>query len=179
MEVCKCSGINGNHDYKCEHYAAQAAATLEPDPVLEMLGKWGPFRHSNGVICCGSLRVARADFDTNPPADVQKEILDALCGITPSTPEPVAWKCFHCAESFTNVEDARLHFGATERVQPICQIDAAHVREMEAELSRYREEDTDLHRTIAALESAHYLALQREEEKGYARGLRDARNGTT
>lgn len=92
-----------------------------------------------------------------------------------ATTEPVAWKCFHCAESFTNVEDARLHFGATERVQPICQIDAKHVRKIEAELSRYREEDTDLHRQIAALESAHALALQREEEKGYERGLRDAR----
>jgi len=46
--------------------------------------KWGPFHHSNGVICCGTLRVARADFDNDATPEVQAEILDALCGQQPA-----------------------------------------------------------------------------------------------
>lgn len=37
------------------------------------------FRHNNGYICCGTLRIARADFDTDPTPENQKEILDDLC----------------------------------------------------------------------------------------------------
>jgi hypothetical protein len=36
-------------------------------------------------------------------------------------------------------------------------------------------EDTELHREIYRLKADHATALRREEEKGYARGLRDAR----
>lgn len=69
---------------------------------------------------------------------------------------------------------ARLHFGATPDDQPKCQISAHRLRAMEAELRRYRDEDSDLHRQIRSMEADHQVALRRAEEQGYARGLRDA-----
>lgn len=63
--------------------ATQMRELRKPADEQPVGGKWGPFRHSNGVICCGSLRVARADFDNNTAPEVQKEILDALCASRP------------------------------------------------------------------------------------------------
>ncbi|MDH5573660.1 MAG: hypothetical protein OEY89_17985 [Gammaproteobacteria bacterium] len=40
------------------------------------LGNW---RHSNGIIFCGSLRIAIRDFDTNPSEKVAKECFDWVC----------------------------------------------------------------------------------------------------
>jgi hypothetical protein len=101
----------------------------------------------------------------------------------------MTWRCFHCDEVFTTVGSARDHFGLNDRDLPGCVIDKVMVedggkpergrgllmalRKAEAELARYREEDTDLHREIHRLNSEHRLALRREEEKGYARGLAD------
>jgi hypothetical protein len=85
------------------------------------------------------------------------------------------WKCFHCGESFTIVAEAEAHFGRSEHSQPACQIDAATYRAMQERMHRYNREDSDLHRQIARMESDHRQALQREEETGYAKGLRDAR----
>jgi flagellar biosynthesis/type III secretory pathway protein FliH len=48
------------------------------------------------------------------------------------------------------------------------------LRKNEVEMERYREEDTDLHREIARMGAEHQAALQRAEEAGYAKGLRDA-----
>lgn len=88
------------------------------------------------------------------------------------------WTCFHCGETFpgnlAGQRAAQLHFGASIHDEPKCQISAHHLRAMETDLRRYREEDTDLHREIARLQADHAVALRREEEKGYARGLRDA-----
>jgi hypothetical protein len=84
------------------------------------------------------------------------------------------WRCFHCDESFTDEEQAALHFGTNQYHNPACQVDAKHLRELESELARYREEDTDLHRQIWRMQAEHHAALRREEEKGYARGLADA-----
>lgn len=86
---------------------------------------------------------------------------------------PRGWRCFHCGEVFTEAEDARIHFGATLASDPACQINAEQVREMEDTLARFREEDTDLHREIYRLKSDHQIALRREEEAGYAKGLKD------
>ena len=87
------------------------------------------------------------------------------------------WRCFHCDEIFTDAKEAALHFGPGIYSDPACQVDAVHLRDLERELERYREDDTDLHRQIAAMESKHQQALMREEEAGYARGLHDARTG--
>lgn len=37
------------------------------------------WRHSNGYICCGTMRIMKADFDTSPSDDVKKQYLDAIC----------------------------------------------------------------------------------------------------
>ncbi len=95
---------------------------------------------------------------------------EAIQSASAATP----WRCFHCDESFDNAYAAQLHFGSSERQQPACTIDTAHLRELEAELSRYREEDTDLHQEIRRLYVSNVEAVRKAEEKGYARGLRDA-----
>jgi flagellar biosynthesis/type III secretory pathway protein FliH len=88
---------------------------------------------------------------------------------------PKAWACFHCDETFTNPAAARDHFGPTCMDTPACQIDAKRLRDMENELERYRNEDTDLHRQISHLQSEQQTALRRAEEAGYAKGLKDGR----
>lgn len=100
-----------------------------------------------------------------------------------ATPAPVAapseprqWRCFHCDEIFTTVDAATDHFGPAIYSDPACAIDAHRLRELEAELTRHREEDTDLHRELHRKDSERQQAVQRAEEDGYARGLRDGAN---
>lgn len=83
------------------------------------------------------------------------------------------WRCFHCHEIFTDARDAAIHFGPSMYGSAACQIDAEKFREMESYVARYRDEDSDLHREIHRLRAEHYVALRREEEKGYARAVRD------
>jgi hypothetical protein len=85
-----------------------------------------------------------------------------------------SWRCFHCNEIFTDEKEARLHFGNYgETGTPACKVDAAHLRDLEDQLRSYRNEDTDLHRQLQSMETEHSIALRREEEKGYAKGLKD------
>ncbi len=49
------------------------------------------------------------------------------------------------------------------------------LRKAEAELERYRAEDSDKDRELQRMAADHEIALRREEEKGYAHGLRDGR----
>jgi hypothetical protein len=92
------------------------------------------------------------------------------------------WRCFHCDEVFRTQVDARNHFGSTEASDPACKIKAAGefalleaLRNAEDELARYRNEDSDVLRVLWSTRADHAAALGREEEKGYARGVRDAR----
>lgn len=92
------------------------------------------------------------------------------------------WRCFHCDEVFRSVDAARLHFGSDQFREPACLIKAAGehallvaLRNAEDELRRYRAEDSDVLRAMHSQESDHVQALRREEEKGYSRGIRDAR----
>lgn len=97
-----------------------------------------------------------------------------MCGnITCKTCNPVEWRCFHCDECFYTVEAAKEHFGSTERQQPACTIDIAEYRRMEQRMLAYNEEDADIHREMHARLSDHQLALKREEERGYAKGIAD------
>ncbi len=84
------------------------------------------------------------------------------------------WKCFHCDEVFNDFKEAGDHFGYGEISTPACKIDAAHLRELEIELFKYRLEDTELHREIHRLVAKNQQDCRRAEELGYARGLRDA-----
>jgi hypothetical protein len=117
----------------------------------------------------------------------------AIVGVSlrPDTyPAPAhGWTCFHCGETFTTVGSARDHFGSTPSATPGCVIDQVALeeggkpergrgllmalRKAELELDAYRQEDTELHRCMYRMQGEHSTALRREEEKGYARGLRD------
>ena len=83
------------------------------------------------------------------------------------------WRCFHCDETFLDAASAEKHFGKSCDDVAVCQIDASKIRKMEDDLRRYRQEDTDLHRQLLSMEADHFTALRREEEKGYARGIKD------
>lgn len=92
------------------------------------------------------------------------------------------WRCFHCDDVFRTQVDARNHFGSTEVSEPACLIKAPGefallqaLRNAEDELARYRREDSDVLRAMWSMQSDHATALRREEEKGYERGLRDAK----
>ena len=47
------------------------------------------------------------------------------------------------------------------------------LRKAEAELERYRAEDSDAMRSIYAMEADYAVKLREAEENGYTRGLRD------
>ena len=110
---------------------------------------------------------------TNDSSDAcgQSALTDGLGG-------ELTWRCFHCCEVFTDPAEAALHFGTRIYDAPACQVDVAKLRDLERQLDRYREEDTDLHREIHRLHSDYQTKLMREEEKGYARGLHDGMNMT-
>jgi len=44
------------------------------EPTL--LGRW---HHGNGVLCCGTLRIASANFDTNPTKEIQNAVFQDIC----------------------------------------------------------------------------------------------------
>jgi hypothetical protein len=94
---------------------------------------------------------------------------------------PISWRCFHCDEVFTTRVDAECHFGRWESDEPACKIKAPGefallqaLRNAHTQLWRYRNDDSDILRAMASMQADHAVALRREEEKGYARGLRDA-----
>ncbi len=98
----------------------------------------------------------------------------------------VHWRCFHCGDTFTKAQSrwAREHFGANEGEQPVCLMRVpgegsllTALRRAQDELSRYREEDTDLMRSIWAMSADHAAAIKRAEEDGYAKALRDVEAG--
>jgi hypothetical protein len=89
--------------------------------------------------------------------------------------EKQGWRCFHCDEVFHNHAKAEEHFGRRLVSQSACQVDMKQFREMELQLEDYHHEDSKVLRKMAAMEGEHSAALRREEEKGYARGLRDAK----
>lgn len=103
------------------------------------------------------------------------------------------WRCYFCDEVFTTPGAAADHFGASLMDKPGCLIDfqvateeggkpergrglLMALRKSQLELDAYRHEDTELHRYVHRLQCEHRTALMREEEKGYARGLRDGAN---
>lgn len=94
------------------------------------------------------------------------------------------WRCFHCDEVFEDRGEAALHFGETTDAPPACQMRTAGerallvvLRNAEAELSRYRAEDSDVLRAMHATAADHAAEVRRVEELGYARGLQDAQGG--
>lgn len=93
------------------------------------------------------------------------------------------WTCFHCGEHFppteTGVREARDHFGTDTEADPGCIMrldggDKAFLRilvDMQSEVSRYQEEDSDAMRQLAKKTGEHARQLVLAEETGFARGL--------
>lgn len=90
-------------------------------------------------------------------------------------PAKSVWRCFHCNEVFSDPKEAATHFGTVQGASAVCTIKADEIRHMEWCLSKYRQEDTDLHQQIAHLQNERHTECQRAEEAGYAKGLRDGK----
>jgi hypothetical protein len=93
-----------------------------------------------------------------------------------------AWRCFHCDEVFTELKAAANHFGVDhlgdETLCQMAQVDGGIARviaDLAEELQRYRMEDNTSYREFYSLGADHRAALVKEEQKGYDRGIADAR----
>lgn len=126
----------------------------------------------------GTQKILAAGGECDPAETTFEPILRRLEHLA-TVPEHDEWRCFYCDERFTDRESALVHFGPGDGYQeqstPACKVDVGRFREMEAELVRYREEDSDKDREMLRLRSGFATELRREEERGYARGLADAR----
>ena len=96
----------------------------------------------------------------------------------------IHWRCFHCGDAFTLAQEkhARAHFGDDQDALPVCQMRLPGeyhllniLRKQEAELRAFYAEDTELWRALYAQAADHAQALRNEEERGYAKGVADAR----
>jgi hypothetical protein len=69
---------------------AEAALRAQGEPVAgrRLYSPYGRWHHGNGVLCAGTLRIAREDFDTNPADKVKKDIFDWTCATLNTTPHP-------------------------------------------------------------------------------------------
>jgi len=99
--------------------------------------------------------------------------------------EPVAWRCFHCDETFTKEWDARAHFGRDEGCTPACQIKGAEgglvtaLRRAEQDAAdawaAIHNETTDTAKAYHAQAARHREQLIAIEQIGYDRGVADAK----
>lgn len=96
----------------------------------------------------------------------------------------IYWRCFHCGDAFTKAQEkhAREHFGDDRDAVAACQIRIGgeaqlirKLRQQERELNAYRSEDGQMMRAWMARSADHQVALRREEERGYEKGVRDGR----
>jgi hypothetical protein len=71
MQLCQSKQKIERLDAKNVRLQAQLASHA---PILR--GRW---RHSNGMIFCGTLRIAKADFDTNPSPEFCAKVFDDIC----------------------------------------------------------------------------------------------------
>lgn len=144
-----------------------------PEYVVEWKAPSFVLRHVGGGKNDSNASFAFNVAVRNPYWAIKLETIAAA----PAASGGESWRCFYCDEVFTDRESAHLHFGAgnfLDQKTPGCQIDIAAYRAMEETVRRYQEEDADIHRAMHRMAGEHALALRREEEKGYARGMRDA-----
>lgn len=81
----------GTPEYAAAAYDAikslGGAVPVAPDAPLT--GQW---RYSNGVLCCGTLRVMRDDWDTNPAPEFRAQVMEWACRTLNAGAVPVADK---------------------------------------------------------------------------------------
>lgn len=151
-------------------------------PFCRAVARMGSEGEYHQVICqdCGS---SAAEYP-NPTLAALAWNTRSLSPYSGATGDAVAWRCFHCHEVFTDEGTAREHFGFSELETPACKLNATEggivglVRRQAEQIEQYHREDTASYREFYSLGSDHVRALQCEEEKGYARGLADARAET-
>ncbi len=96
-------------------------------------------------------------------------------------PAAKTWRCFHCDTLFTNPKHAAEHFGRDEGATPACKLShseghlVTYIRKLEAEVETHRREDTDLLRAILSLEAECHEKVRRAEERGYDKGVQEAK----
>ena len=92
-----------------------------------------------------------------------------------------SWRCFHCDAVFTNRKHAAEHFGDDEGSTPACKLShseghlVTYIRKLERDLAQYRREDSHAMRAMVAREAEHAEAVQRAEDRGYDRGVQEAK----
>lgn len=98
----------------------------------------------------------------------------------------VHWRCFHCGDTFTLAQrkHAYLHFGMDETKVSVCLMRVpgeyellTALRQAEERLASWEEDRMPIVNALHGMRADHSQALIREEERGYAKGLRDARKG--
>lgn len=111
-----------------------------------------------------------------------KQSAAEIAGLRAELERQPKWRCFHCGESFTEAQSqcAREHFGRDEGKKPVCLMRVpgengliAALRRAEDDLAEWRNESVPLMRAIECQAADHAQALIREEENGYAKGLKD------
>ena len=91
------------------------------------------------------------------------------------------WICFHCGDRFYSALHAAEHFGADQSATPACKLTASeghlitYIRRLEADLEEMRDERDPLYKAWQAKECEHREALRAAEERGYNRGVQDAK----
>lgn len=127
-------------------------------------GRW---HHGSGYLCMGTLRVARADFDTNPSAEVQAAFFDEMCAVLNAHPTPDAGRVAELearAESF-RLEGLRIIDDLSD-----CQIERNQAKDriasLEAQLTESREREAkliaDLDANLEAFSDERKRALSAE-----------------
>lgn len=104
-----------------------------------------------------------------------RQIISATDLPSSTSIEPRTWRCFHCDEVFDDIDAARHHFGDSELQEPICKVTAERYREVERQLAEYQQEADACSRTFYTLGAEHYRKERDAEQKGYDRGLADAK----
>ena len=138
-----------------------------------------------------AARILRSN-GTDTHASWVEKALAALPHKEEATPAPVgeqgvvAWRCFHCGDTFTDERSARLHFGRDETSEAACVIKAGAegsllkaLRDAEEQaddaIQRMHNESTDAALAFHQQRCRHNQALIAAEEAGYEKGLADGR----
>lgn len=77
-------------DAAVERVKANPPKVMNPlikPPAPPLIGRW---HHGRGVLVCGTVQVAREDFDTNPAEEFKTELLDWICATLNAWQSPQA-----------------------------------------------------------------------------------------
>ncbi|WP_374413313.1 hypothetical protein [Novosphingobium colocasiae] len=163
--------------------------------IVEEIG-WGVFDHfdPNDIRRISRATIAAMKPRADPPAEMSGIIHGSMDkDFTRVAALPRAegeakpeWRCFHCGDTFTDEQSARLHFGRDERSEAACVIKAGAegqllkaLRDAEYQaddaIQRMHDESTDAAKAYHQQRCRHTQALIAAEELGYERGLTDGR----